>query len=326
MLRRPEVSISRARRSGSTGWLGLTLLALGATALAADRPRVVVVKSADLGPYSAVAAGFSAEARATLEEVTLEEGTDAAAKLFKKLAENPPAMVLAIGPAAAVGARRQFSNVPIVFVMVPYFQKYELEGSNITGIALTSDLSLELGAIKAMLPQVKRVGVLADPRYSQKFIEDAAGYASNKGLSLVLIDIDSAAKVDKVLKAARTKVDAVVMISDRTVGNAAVVQRLIAWSNEEKVPLVGLAPGQVKQGALLSLSPAATGLGQQAGRLANRILHEKVDPGALAVANPEGVDLTINLVTARRLGDPKTLALDLITFAAQKGLAVRVVE
>jgi putative ABC transport system substrate-binding protein len=319
VLRRSEVTASRRLLA-----LGLVLLA--STAVAAGRPRVVVVKSADLGPYAAVSAGFAAEARATLEEVTLEEGTDAAAKLFKKLSENPPAMVLAIGPAAAVGARRQFSNIPIVFVMVPYFQKYELEGSNITGIALTSDLSLELGAIKAMLPSVKRVGVVADPRYSQKFIDEAAGYASNKGLSLVPIEIDAAAKLDKVLKAARSKIDAVVMISDRTVGNAAVVQRLIAWSNEEKLPLVGLAPGQVKQGALLSLSPAATGLGQQAGRLANRILHEKIDPGALAVANPEGVDLTLNLVTARRLGDPKTLALDLITFAAQKGLAVRVVE
>ena len=40
----------------------------------------------------------------------------------------------------------------------------------------------------------------------------------------------------------------------------------------------------------------------------------------------KGVDLTLNLVTAKRLGDPKALALDLITFAAQKGLAVRVVE
>ena len=305
----------------------LLLLLIAVPAFAASaRPRVVVVKSADLGPYAAVAAGFAAEARATLEEVTLEEGPDAATRAFKKLGENPPAMVLAIGPAAAVGARRQFSEVPIVFVMVPYFQKYELEGPNITGIALTSDLSLELGAIKAMLPAAKRIGVIEDPRYSQKFIEEAGLLATNKGLSLVPVEIDAPARLDKALKAARPKVDAVVMISDRTVGNAAVVQRLIAWCNEEKLPLVGLAPGQVKEGALLALSPAPTGLGQQAGRLANRILHEKIDPGALAVANPEGVDLTVNLVTARSLGDAKGLALDLISFAAQKGLAIRVVE
>lgn len=305
--------------------IAFAVLLLAAVAHGAGRPRVAVVKSAELAPYASVAAGFAAEARATLEEVTLEEGTDAAAKTFKKMAENPPALILAIGPAAAVGARRQFSTVPIVFVMVPYFQKYELEGTNITGIALTSDLSLELGAIKAMLPTVKRVGVVADPRYSQKFVEEAAGFAGNKGLSLVPLEVDAPQKLDKVLKGGRSKIDALVLISDRTVGNAAVVQRLIEWTNEEKLPLVGLAPGQVKQGALLSLAAAPTGLGQQAGRLANRILHEKIDPGAVAVANPEGVDLTLNLVTARRLGDPKTLALDLITYAAAKGLAVKVV-
>ena len=71
-------------------WLAGLILATGALAANA-RPRVVVVKSADLGPYAAVAAGFAAEARATLEEITLEEGADAAAKAFKKLAENPPA-------------------------------------------------------------------------------------------------------------------------------------------------------------------------------------------------------------------------------------------
>ena len=299
---------------------------LAATASGSGRPRVAVVKSAELAPYASVAAGFASEVRATLEEVTLDEGPDAAAKAFKKMAENPPALILAIGPAAAVGARRQFTNLPIVFVMVPYFQKYELEGANITGIALTSDLSLELGAIKAMLPAVKRVGVVADPRYSQKFVEEAATFAGNKGLSLVPLEVDGPQKLDKVLKAGRSKVDAMVLISDRTVGNAAVVQRLIQWTTEEKLPLVGLAPGQVKQGALLSLAAAPTGLGQQAGRLANRILHEKIDPGAVAVANPEGVDLTLNLVTARRLGDPKTLALDLITYAAQKGIAVKVVS
>ncbi len=71
--------------------------------------------------------------------------------------------------------------MPVIFVMVPYFQKYELEGPNITGIALTSDLTLELDAVKAMMPKVKRVGVVEDPRYSQKFVEDAAHARQRQG-------------------------------------------------------------------------------------------------------------------------------------------------
>ena len=234
--------------------------------------------------------------------------------------------MLAIGPAAAVGARAQFSDVPVLFSMVPYYEKYELEGQNTTGIALTSDLSLELSALKAVQPKVKRVGVLQDPRYSKALLEGASQAAQSRGLVLVPLDVDSSSKVEKALAQAKGKIDALVIVSDKTVGNAAVVERLLTWSLDEKVPAVGLASAQVKQVALFALAPAPLAIGQQAGRIANRILVEKVDPGAMAVANPEGLELHVNLTTAKRLGNPETFALDAVTFAARQSLTVKVAE
>jgi putative ABC transport system substrate-binding protein len=210
--------------------------------------------------------------------------------------------------------------------MVPYYEKYELEGQNTTGIALTSDLSLELSTLKAVQPKVKRVGVLNDPRYSKAFVDSATQAAQSRGLTLVSLELDSPQKVDRVLGTAKGKVDALVIISDKTVGNATVVERLLAFSQDEKLPAVGLASAQVKQGALFALGAAPLALGQQAGRIANRILVEKVDPGAMAVANPEGLELWVNLSTARKLGAADTFALDLVTFAARQGLTVKVVE
>lgn len=304
----------------------LTLVASWAAIALAERPRVVVVKSAALNAYAQVVAGFAAEVKAQVEEVRLEEGAEAAAATFKKVAKNKPALVLAIGPAAAVGARREFTDVPVLFSMVPYYEKYELEGQNTTGIALTSDLSLELSALKSVQPKVKRVGVLQDPRYSKALLEGAAQAAQSRGLVLVPLDVDSTAKVEKTLAQAKGKIDALVVVSDKTVGNAAVVERLLTWSLAEKVPAVGLASVQVKQGALFALAPAPLAIGQQAGRIANRILVEKVDPGAMAVANPEGLELHVNLTTARKLGAPETFALDVVTFAARQGLTVKVAE
>ena len=304
----------------------LILTALVASLAFAERPRGVVVKSAALNAYAQVVAGFAAEVKAQVEEITLEEGPVAAAAAFKKLGGNKPALVLAIGPAAAVGARREFSDVPVLFSMVPYYEKYELEGQNTTGIALTSDLSLELSALKAVQPKVKRVGVLHDPRYSKALLEGASQVAQSRGLTLVLLEVDSSSKVDKALASAKGKIDALVIISDKTVGNTAVVERLLAWSQDEKVPAVGLASAQVKQGALFALAPAPLAIGQQAGRIANRIVVEKVDPGAMAVANPEGLELHVNLTTARRLGAPETFALDVVTFAARQSLTVKVAE
>ena len=329
MLRRTALTLPLPR--GGEGWgEGIKLFVLSVVLVAslaqAERPRVVVVKSAALTAYAQVVAGFAAEVKGQVEEITLEEGANAAAAAFKKLGANKPALVLAIGPAAAVGARAQFNDVPVLFSMVPYFEKYELEGQNTTGIALTSDLSLELSALKALQPKARRVGVLQDPRYSKALLDGAAQAAQSRGLTLVPLDVDSSAKVERALAQARGKIDALVIVSDKTVGNAAVVERLLAWSQDEKVPAVGLASAQVKQGALFALAPAPLAIGQQAGRIANRILVEKVDPGAMAVANPEGLELHVNLTTAKRLGSPETFALDAVTFAARQNLTVKVAE
>ncbi len=320
MLRRPEVTGGRARR------LALALSMALLPGLGHARPRVVVVRSAELGPYAQVMAGFSAEVKADVGDVLLEEGADGAERTLKKVAEQSPALVLAIGPAGAVAARKRFSDVPIVFAMVPYFQKYDLEGANTTGIALTSDLSLELTAARALLPRVKRVGVVVDPRYSRAFVDEAAQLARARGLTLVPIEIDAPAKLDKALAGARGRVDALAVVSDKTVGNAAVVERLLAFARDEALPVIGLAPGQVKQGAVFALVAAPLAIGLQAGRVANRIVNEKVDPGALAVAPPEGVELHVNLGAATRLGLSERFSADALVFAARQGLAVKAVE
>ncbi len=104
------------------------------------------------------------------------------------------------------------------------------------------------------------------------------------------------------------------------------VERLLQFSVDEKVPVIGLAPSQVKQGALFALSPAPLALGQQAGRLANRVLLEKVDPGAIAVGPPDGVELHVNLSVAKRLGLPESFLLELVTFAARQGLPIKPTE
>jgi len=311
----------------SSGLALLLALLLPGLASAQARPKVVAVKSSALAPYASLVAGFRAEADADVQEVMLDESSTTAARVFKTLAMQKPALVLAIGPLAANAARRSLGeDIPVLFVMVPYFEKYGLEGPNVTGIALTSDYTPELGALKAMSPKVKRVGILHDPRFSAKQVQAAQEAASGLGLSIVPLEVESQARVEKVLGGAGGKVDAMLMVADKTVGNAAVVQALIAFAAEQKLPLVALTPSQVKEGATLSLAPSPTSIGQQAGRLANRIIHEKVNPGALAVAQPEGMDLAISLTATRKLSSSCDAAMELLRYAAKRDFPVKVHE
>jgi putative tryptophan/tyrosine transport system substrate-binding protein len=304
--------------------LSVLALLVSLSAVAEQKPTVLILKSSDLSAYTAVVAGFTAEARVNAQEITLPEGSEAAQNAVKQASAINASMVLAIGPGAANAAKRAFPDVPIVFCMVPYYERYALEGPNVTGIALTNEISTELATLKAVAPKVKRVGILNDPRFSAKLIKDATEAASSAGMSIISLEVDKPGKVDRVLETAARRVDALLMIADKTVGNAAVVKRLISFSSEAGVPMLGLSPSQVKEGALLSLSPSYIGIGQQAGRLTNRILFEKVDPGALAVAPPEILELSVNLSTAKKLGGGSDVAWDLFRYASDKGFPIKV--
>lgn len=301
-------------------WLSL----LPMIALAQEQPRVVVLKSADLGAYNALVAGFSSEARAEIDQILLPRHPDEVAKVVAQVKARKPALVLAVGPSAANAASRGMGDIPVLFTMVPYFERYSLEGPNVVGIALTNDFSPELSALVAAIPGVKRVGVLHDPRYSLPQLEDIRLAAQQLELNIVPLAASDVAAAKKTLAGVSSKVDALLMVSDRTVGSAEVVRGLIEISRSEQIPLVALASTQVQEGALLSLSPSYLGLGQQAGRLANRLIHERVDPSALAVARPEALELSINLAQARSLGKRAPVTEGLLTHAADKGLTIRV--
>lgn len=286
---------------------------------AAERARVTVLKSQELGAYSQVVAGFSSEVDAEVTVVTLPEGAEAAEKALERVIAQKPALVYALGPTAASLARRFGGEVPTVFAMVPYYEKYGLEGPKMTGIALTGDFAAELATLQALFPAARRLGVLHDPRLSGETLDDLKKLAAPKGITVVPLALDNPARAEAVLKAGAKKIDALLMIADKTVSNAAIVRQQIRFAAEEKLPLVALSASQVKEGATLSLAASYIGIGQQSGRLANRIVHEKVDPGALAVARPETLDLAVNLTHLNALGNGGALGLELLRFSARQG-------
>ncbi|HCF57378.1 MAG TPA: ABC transporter substrate-binding protein [Myxococcales bacterium] len=299
------------------------LLALPPNASAAE---AVVVKSADLGPYAAAVAGFSAEFKGRVSEYSLENDAEGAEKLLAKVKQARPAVVLAIGPLAANSAKRALGEIPVVFVMVPNHEKYGLEGGMVTGIALSRPIKSQLETLKALAPATRRVGVVYNPKYSKSVVESGVGAARGIGLELVSARVDSPEEVLTSLQALSGKVDALWMIADRSVATDKGVQAIVDFSLRNKVPLFALSESQVRDGALVSLSPNFTNIGQQAGRLANRIVLEKLPAGSLPVAVPEGLDLAINLSTAKRIGVECNLALEIFKYAAKAGYPIRVFE
>ena len=311
--------------SAARAALALALWLAAGVAGADERPRVLVLKSAELSAYSAVRAGFSAEVtRAQVQEAVLPEGAEAQLRAVKQLASTEPALVLAVGPAAANAAKAGFGETPVLFCMVPYYEKYGLEGPHLTGISLTNDVAVELSLLAAVVPGVARVGVVHDPRYSARAMEEATAAARKQKLTAVALPLDGAGKLEPLLEGLEGKVDAVLLVADKTVASAEVIKALIDRARALSLPLVGLSQAQVKEGALAALAPSPVGIGQQAGRLAQRVLFERVDPGALAVAAPESLELSLNLGTLQKVSPGAEGPARVLKLAATRGHTLKV--
>ncbi|MBI5548020.1 MAG: ABC transporter substrate-binding protein [Deltaproteobacteria bacterium] len=287
---------------------------------------VAVLKSDSLALYASAVAGFSAECRTEVTEFDLREDPARADRIVKELKSRKPSLIFALGPLAANTAKRAFEDVPIVFAMVPNWEKYGLEAKNVTGVALQRPVRTQLDTLKALAQGTKRVGVIFNPRYSATVVEAASDAAKALGLQLVASKVESPEEVPAVLQALAGKVDALWMIADRAVATPEAVQAIIKLALEKKVPVFALSEQQVKDGALVSLSPNYTAIGQQAGRIANRILEDRATPGTMVVAQPDGLDIAINLTTAKQIGAECNLALEIFKFAAKQGYPIRVFE
>jgi putative ABC transport system substrate-binding protein len=308
-------------RSLSLALLALLLCALPRLAWAG--PVVAALKSDDLELYRQALAGFAAQAPdLTVEEFDLGGDAKKADAVLAQVKERKPALVLALGPLAANAARRGFDAVPVLFAMVPNYEKYGLDAKNVTGIALTRPLEDQLGAIKALSPSARKVGVLYTPEYSQPVIDQATRAAEALGLQLKVEKLGKDREAGAAAAALAPKVDALWMIADRGTATVAASTAIIGAAREARVPLYALTEAQVREGALIAFAASPQSIGAQAGKLAQRIVVEKVNPGALAVASPTGLEAWISAGTLKADADA-AFAGRLLDYAAQKNIALR---
>ncbi|MBI5529745.1 MAG: ABC transporter substrate-binding protein [Deltaproteobacteria bacterium] len=293
----------------------------------APAAEIAIVKS-DYKKYnkviSKVITGFSVESKVPVVEYDMKKDPDRGKKIFEIIKSRRPSLVLAIGPAAAAMAKREITDIPVVFVMVPDHQKYSLSADNMTGVSLQLPYKVQLATLRTIAPKIQNVGVLYNPKWSREVFEKASQAATEMGLTLVPSKVDDPEDVPSAVGTFLGKVDAVWMIPDQTVATPAAMKALIKFTYDSRVPFFTPVTSAVKKGALASLSPDYTAIGQQAGRLANQIVLQKLAAKAIPVTEPEGISIAINLSTARRLGVECNMALDIFTVAATQGYPIKV--
>lgn len=238
----------------------------------------------------------------------LAANIDALPALFESLKEKKVDLVLSVGTASTVQAKKSLegTNIPVVFAPVTDAVKSGFvadllkPGGNFTGVQIGNVISKRLEWLLAIAPGIKRIYVIHNP----------SDNGSVQG-RMALIEVAPTFKVELEVREARTPdeitaalatlpgdVDALFVSPAVTL--VAQIEAFIKAANEHKLPLSTPDVADVKAGALMAFGAEDTAMGRQAARLADQILHG-VKPADLPVETADSI-LSLNLKTANLIG------------------------
>jgi len=282
------------------GWCLLVVIVLPEPAHASD---VAILKSAEIAAYHVAVDAFKSAAPSgtTFVEYDLQGDLERGRKLAKQIRASDTALVFAVGLKAALAAKLEIVDIPIIFSMVLDMTKYHLAAPNMTGITMEVPLERQFATMRSVLPKLRRVGVLYDPAKTGALMDEAKRQARALGLDLIARPVQSEKEVPGALRAVLPQVEALWLVPDTTVLTGEALRFILSAPLDQNVPVIGFSPEFVRSGALVGLSVHYGDVGRQAGQLAKKILNGQ-NFSSIPSVPPDRVRLAVNLNTAAFLG------------------------
>ena len=300
-----EISQRSGRRS-VIRWGALLLFLWGfVTVLPASllAREIAVLKSADIAAYNQAIAGLKAELpeSSTVTEYDMQCDVARGRKLARKIRASDASVVITVGLKAALVAKLEIVDVPVIYCMVLDPDKYDLHAPNMTGISLQVPIARQLGTMHLVLPNLRQLGVVYDPEKTGPLVDEARRVAKGLGLELIEQQVSSEKGVPAALREIIPRVDALWLIPDSTILTEDSLRFVLSTALDRNVPVIGFSSEFVRNGALVGLSVNSEDVGKQAGALARRILKGQNSVSSSALP-PDRVRFALNLKTAKFLG------------------------
>ena len=296
----------RAGRSGGTrAVVGLVWLLSLCTPCVSESATmdIAILQSSDIEAYREAIAGLKATgpSGAVYTEYDVQGDLELGKKIARKLRASNASLVVAVGLKAALAAKLEIVDVPIVYMMILDPLKHQLTGANMTGTLLEVPIDRQLKIMRRFLPTLHRIGTLYDPDKTSSRMKDAMRQAATSDFKLKGLPVESEKDVPQQLRNLLSDVDALWLMPDSTVLTNESVRFILESALANQIPVIGFSPEFTRLGALLSLSVNYGDVGRETGLLAKRLL----DGERLLPLNPvpiERLKITVNLKTAKFLG------------------------
>lgn len=275
--------------------VALIVCLLAPEALAA---RVVLVRAKQAtAQFDEAIAAFKAEVGEGVVEVVVDEAATTAGVQSKVDAEGA-GVVVAVGARAAQIAAGL--SQPVVACML--LQASAAPSSpKLVKVPVAVPVRSQLDALRALVPSVKSVGILYDPRFNAADVEEFKAAADILKIKLIAKSVSDQRDTPAALDALLPEVNALVLPADATVVSKAFLQYLVKRAFDKKLPVLTYSESFVRLGLLAALVPSYADNGRIAGRIAKRVL-EGIPPSELQASAVMKGGLVVNKVAGEKMG------------------------
>ena len=256
------------------------------------------------------------EGRNRHDRISLGGGTRCALRRDRERVRPAEGRCYCLDWSRALPAKQATSAIPIVFAIAAdpvgsgLVASLAQPGGNVTGLSIqqTDVAGKRLEMLREILPDLRRLGIMANVGGSTAAIEvgEAEAAARGFGLETVALEIRRVEDIAPAFDALKGRLDALYVVGDPLVVTNRMRINILALA--ARLPTMYIAKEHVETGGLISYGPNIPDLFRRAGDYVDKILRG-AKPGDLPVEQPTKFDLVINLTRPRRsaLTVPPTL-------------------
>ncbi|MCS6896600.1 MAG: hypothetical protein NZM29_01385 [Nitrospira sp.] len=263
---------------------------------------VAILKSANIAAYNQAVIGFksSMPPDTIFVEYDLKGDSNVGRAYAAKIRASGANLVLAVGAKAAIAARLEILDIPVVYSMVLHPAKYDLKAPNMVGVTVKPMIGQQLGTLRTIMPNLKRIGYLYDPGKTPPLPIEAVALARQLGMTFVERRVRTTEEVPPALRELLPDIDALWLLSDSTVLTEESFSFLLNAAFDRRIPVIGFDPEFSRRGALISFWIDPADIGREAASIAQTLLSETTATATKSFSPRQR--MALNLGTAQYLG------------------------
>jgi len=281
--------------------------------------RIVVIKTRDIPFYVPAvkgliaglkSQGYGTRERIDLRVVSLTGKSDTDTALVAAQVSSKPNLIVTLGTDATRLTADQSPSTPVLFCMVldavrlGIVKSNDSPGGTFSGVTIPVSPGKQMDALLQAAPKVRKIGILYTDRdaTSLAFLSDAQLDAARLQIELIPVAVAPAQSARDALAKFPSPPDAVWLIPDPASSGPQALKDTMEYARVRRIPILGTSSGTVHSGALVALSANLEDQGSTVAEMAARILDGTERTIHMRVRGPRRTVLTLNLMTAQRLG------------------------